>query len=118
MDIQTEEELKKAYSLIEEGKTSEAKRILAEALEYNFDSEELNFAHWCCSYWNDFIRRLPRLELYEQGESLVSRWKTFRIDIDRQKKLFRALFTQSRKEFFRWLSMHTSRFWRTRTRLS
>ncbi len=88
MDIQTEEELKKAYSLIEEGKTSEAKRILAEALEYNFDSEELNFAHWCCSYWNDFIRRLPRLELYEQGESLVSRWKTFRIDIDRQKKTF------------------------------
>lgn len=88
MNIQTEEELDKAYSLIEKGKTSEAKQILAEALEYNFDSEELKFALWCCSYWDDFIRRLPRLELYEQGESLINRWKAFKIDIDRQKKIF------------------------------
>lgn len=88
MNIQTEEELDKAYSLIEEGKTSEAKQILAEALEYNFDSEELKFALWCCSYWNDFIRRLPGLEKYEQGESLINRWKTFKIDVDRQKMIF------------------------------
>lgn len=88
MNIQTEEELDKAYSLIEKGKTSEAKQILAEALEYNFDSEELDFAHWCCSYWDDFIRRLPGLDQYEQGESLINRWKAFKIDIDRRKKIF------------------------------
>lgn len=100
MDIQTEQELSKAYSLIEDGNTSQAKQILAEALEYNFDSEELNFAHWCCSYWDDFIRRLPRLEPYEQGESLVSRWKAFRIDIDRQKKRFQKAVRAVQKGVF------------------
>lgn len=100
MNIQTEDELKNAYSLIEEGKISEAKRILADALEYNFDSEELNSAHWCCSYWDDFIKKLSRFESYEQGESLVNRWKTFKIDIDRQKKYFQRTIYAFQKGVF------------------
>lgn len=100
MDVKTEEELKKAYSLVEEGKISEAKQILAEALEYNFDSKELNFAHWCCSYWDDFTRRLPRFEPYEQGESLIERWKAFKIDLERQKTIFqRAVYAVQKGVF-------------------
>lgn len=100
MDIQTEQELEKAYSLIGEGKTSEAKQVLAEALGYNFDSDELNFAHWCCSYWDVIIRRLPQMENYEQGESLLSRWKTFRADTGKQKKTFQKAVRAVQKGVF------------------
>ncbi|MBQ0050506.1 MAG: tetratricopeptide repeat protein [Treponema sp.] len=92
MAIQPEEELKKAYLMLEEGKTSQAMHflteILSEAMVYDYDGTEINFALWCCSYWDDFIKSLGRMDHYEQGESLIARWKAFRIDYDRQKKSF------------------------------
>lgn len=100
MDIQTEQELQKAYRLITEGKINQAKQIFAEALEYNFDSEELNFAHWCCSYWDDFIQKLPKYEAYEQGASLIARWKTFHLDLERQNKSFQRPVTSLQKGIF------------------
>ncbi len=83
MSIQLDEEVKKACDLLEEGKTSEAKKILADAFEYNFDDPEVSFAHLCCCYWDDSIKNLPNLSSYEQGESLITRWKSFRTDFDR-----------------------------------
>lgn len=100
MDIQTEQELETAYSLIDKGKISEAKRILAEALGFNFDNDELNFALWCCSYWDSFIKRLPQLDFYEQGESLLSRWKAFKNDLDRQKNIFQKTVYAIQKGIF------------------
>ena len=85
MGFTSDEELKNVYALIEEGKLSQGRELLSKMLQYHFDNSEINFAHWCCSYWVDFINRLQRLEPYEQGEGLIVRWKSFRQDYESQK---------------------------------
>ncbi|MBQ4378633.1 MAG: hypothetical protein II821_05490 [Treponema sp.] len=85
MGVSDAEDLTKAYKLLEEGNPSEARKILASVLEYNFDNPEISFAHWCCSYWIDFIRKLPSLEPYEQGDGLIARWKSFKPDYEAHK---------------------------------
>lgn len=100
MGIQSDNELAKAYSLLEEGKPYQARQILDSALEYNFDNSELIFARWCCSYWADFIQNLPVLEPYEQGDSLIARWKTFRVDYERQKEVFQKTLYAIQKGIF------------------
>lgn len=101
MGINSEEELNKAYALLEEGKIAQARDILAQAIGYNFDNSEINFAHWCCSYWVDFIRNLPRLEAYEQGDGLIARWKTFRQDYEQQKNFQQKTIYAIQKGIFR-----------------
>ncbi len=83
MSIQLDEALKKACELLENGKPSEAKKILADSFEYNFDNQEVSFAHNCCCYWDGSIKNLPSLSSYEQGESLITKWKAFRTDFER-----------------------------------
>ena len=84
MGIKSDEELTKAYKLLEEGNLAQAQAILAQAIGYNFDNSEINFAHWCCSYWVDFVRSLPHLESYEQGDGLIARWKSFKQDYEKK----------------------------------
>ena len=85
MGEMSDEVLKKSYQLLEESKIMEAKGVLASALGYDFHNPEIKFAHWCCSYWMDFIQNLfPRLDPYEQGEGLVARWKSFKQDCEQQ----------------------------------
>lgn len=83
MSIQSEEELNKAYLLLEEGKTSEAKQTLENAFEYSLENQEFSFAHTCCCYWESSIQNLQYLSRHEQGESLISKWKSFRMDYER-----------------------------------
>ena len=87
MGINGDEELTKAYQLLEQGKPAQARELLAQAIEYNFGNSQINFAHWCCSYWVDFINRLSRMDAYEQGEGLIARWKSFKQDSELQKGL-------------------------------
>ncbi len=84
MGIKTDEELTKAYKFLSEGNLAQAREVLAQAIGYNFDNSEINFAHWCCSYWVDFIQGLPRMEAYEQGDGLIARWKSFRQDSEQK----------------------------------
>ncbi len=84
MGIKTDEELTKAYKFLSEGNLAQARDVLAQAIGYNFDNSEINFAHWCCSYWVDFIQGLPRMEAYEQGDGLIARWKSFRQDSEQK----------------------------------
>lgn len=85
MGTASDEELAKAYKLLEEGKAAQAQEILARALEYDFGNSEIAFAHWCCSYWVDFLRNLPRIKSYEQGDGLIVRWKSFKPDYEQHK---------------------------------
>ena len=85
MGITSDEELTKAYKLLEEGNPAEARDILTHALEYDFDNSEISFAHWCCSYWVDFIRNLPGIKSYERGDGLIVRWKSFKPDYEHHK---------------------------------
>lgn len=84
MGSKAEEELTKAYKFLSEGNLSQAKEVVTQAFTYNFDSPELKFTHWCCSYWVDFVQNLPRMESYEQGDGLIARWKSFRQDYEKQ----------------------------------
>ncbi len=85
MGIETDEELTKAYKFLEAGSIDQAREILAQAIGYNFDNSEINFAHWCCSYWAGFVQGLPKMDFYEQGDGLIARWKTFKPDYEARK---------------------------------
>ncbi|MGI5058039.1 hypothetical protein [Treponema pectinovorum] len=94
MSNQSEEGLKKAYSLLEEGKAEDAKSILASTLEFNLENAEIDFAIWTCSYWIDFIRKSENLEPYERGENLILQWKSFEEALNRKKKIYaRTIFS-------------------------
>ncbi len=84
MGVKIDEELTKAYKLLEEGNVAQAQELLAGAFGYDFDDPEITFAHWCCSYWGDFTRALPRMEAYEQGDGLIARWKSFKQDYEKK----------------------------------
>lgn len=100
MGIADDEELGKVYRLIEEGMPAQAREILSQMLEYNFANSEVNFAHWCCSYWIDFISRLPKMDCYEQGEALIARWKSFRQDYELQKNFSQKVLYAMQKGIF------------------
>ena len=84
MGSKAEEELTKAYKFLSEGNLAQAREVVMQAFGDNFDSPELKFTHWCCSYWFDFVQNLPRMEAYEQGDGLIARWKSFRQDYEKQ----------------------------------
>lgn len=84
MGIKTDDELAKAYKFLEEGDIVHAREVLAQAIAYNFDNTEINFAHWCCSYWYGFIQNLVRMDAYEQGDGLIARWKSFKPDYEQK----------------------------------
>lgn len=100
MSVTNDKELSEVYRLIEEGKPSPARERLAKMLEYDFANAEIKFAHWCCSYWVDFIRRLPGMEAYEQGEGLIARWKSFRQDYELQKDFCQKVIYSMQKGIF------------------
>ena len=90
MGTNIEKELTKAYRILEEGKIAEARDVLSNAYDYTIagpedsskTNSEITFAHWCCSYWADFVQNLPRLDAYEQGDGLMARWKAFKCDYE------------------------------------
>lgn len=100
MNIQTNEEVKKLYQLIEEGKISQAKENLVNLFEYDIGNEELKFAHWCCSYWEKTVNAVSRRGAYEQGETLVNFWKNFSTDLEDQKNISRKVLFALQKGIF------------------
>lgn len=88
----SEEELKKAYKSLESGDAQEAKRILAEALVLDLENKEINFAHWCCSFWADYVTKVSQIqasnvsEARSKGDALVSRWESFKTLLEREER--------------------------------
>lgn len=94
MSNQSEEGLKQAYGMLEKGNPAEAKKILADILEFNLDNSEIDFAIWVCSYWIDCIKSLSSMSSYEQGEKLLFQWKAFEDALSKKKEVYqRAVFS-------------------------
>lgn len=85
MNIQSEDDLKKAYKLIETCSTDKAAKILNEALRNELGEQNLVFAIQCCGFWQKIFETLPQLEYFEQGETLITQWKQFATIIEREK---------------------------------
>jgi tetratricopeptide (TPR) repeat protein len=89
MSNQSEEGLKQAHEMLEKGRPDEAKRILANILEFNLGNSEIDFTIWSCSFWIDFLKQLSHLDSYEQGESLFFHWKSFEEALCKKKEIYR-----------------------------
>ena len=88
METQSASILMSAYALIEEWNLMEAKAMLEAALPDDLDNHDLSFAASCCSFWRDTIERLPELDSFEQGESLINHWRHFKIRVKREEDRF------------------------------
>ena len=84
METQSASTLMSAYALIGEGNLREAQAMLEDALAKDLDNHDLVFAASCCSFWKDTVERLPDLDSFEQGESLINHWKRFKQRVERE----------------------------------
>jgi len=82
----SEEELKKAYNLLEKGDAMNAKQILADALEYDLENKEINFAHWCCAFWAEYIDKISLTDASVRGDGLINRWISFKTLLEREER--------------------------------
>ncbi|MBQ2314894.1 MAG: hypothetical protein II187_08305 [Treponema sp.] len=100
MSIRSESALAKAYGLIEAGGISQAEALLEEVLPSDLDNNALIFVISCCTYWTETFDRLPKLEPFEQGESLVNQWKGFKVFLSRQEQTVEQAVYAFRKGVF------------------
>ncbi|MBP5463945.1 MAG: hypothetical protein J6Y13_02070 [Treponema sp.] len=84
METQSASILMSAYALIGESNLREAQAMLEDALAKDLDNHDLVFAASCCSFWEDTIERLPDLDSFEQGESLINHWRRFKLRVERE----------------------------------
>ncbi|HBG65429.1 MAG TPA: hypothetical protein DDW78_03050 [Treponema sp.] len=84
MSIRSESALAKAYGLIEAGSIRQAEELLEEVFPYDLENDALNVVISYCMHWMETFDRLPQLEPFEQGESLVNQWKGFKIFLNRK----------------------------------
>jgi tetratricopeptide (TPR) repeat protein len=100
METQSASTLTSAYALIGEGNLREAQAMLEEALTGDLDNHDLVFAASCCSFWRDTIERLPELDSFEQGESLINHWRRFKLRVEREESpLEQTVYTFRKKVF-------------------
>lgn len=84
MDIQADEDLSEAYSILAKGEFENAKtilsRIFSEHLQGkspNLQGQEIRFAIWCCSFWSTPSTNFLQQEKIEGGDSIFNQWKLF-----------------------------------------
>lgn len=100
METRSASTLMSAYALIGEGNLREAKTMLEDALTDDLDNHDLVFAASCCSFWNDTIERLPSLDSFEQGESLINHWRRFKLRLEREESPLEQTVYAFRKKVF------------------
>ena len=108
MDIQTDEDLSEAYSILEKGDVEGAKTILGRIFEAqlqgrkkNLQAQEIRFAIWCCSFWKNPLNSFPGKENIERGDSIFNQWKLFLDSKDaREGKVFTKAFFAVQKGVF------------------
>lgn len=81
-----EEELKKAYELLEIGDVLTAKQVLADVLEYDLENKEIHFAHWCSSFWGEYISKITSTNAENIVDGLISKWKSFCSLLEREEE--------------------------------
>ena len=79
-----EECIHKAYEFLKEGEAAAAMGLLREALETDFEHEEVLYALKCLNWWLEKIKRLDDFhDPYERGGYILSQWKSYYDFLDR-----------------------------------
>lgn len=101
MKSNTEEELKEALSLLEKGDPNGASEILTLLYMKDLESKELHYTNRCCTFWIDANKRLAEsTDPFEQGEQLLSEWKTCKTFIGQQDNVYEPALYSTQKGFF------------------
>lgn len=83
MKTLSENDISIAYRLIENADFSLAREGLRELMGFDFSNKEVRFALWCCAFWEGRIKSLEALDYFEKAESLISGWKDFVLEVQR-----------------------------------
>ena len=84
MNGKTEELIHKAYESLKDGDADSAMRFLKDALEIDFEHEEVLYALKCLNWWFEKIKRLDDFHgPYEQGGYILSQWESYYGFLDR-----------------------------------
>lgn len=111
MKFQMEEEIKEALSLLENKDPIEARRVICTLFEHDLESKELYFTNRCCTFWIDVNKRLEELtDPFEQGERLLSEWKSFQTFTNTGIKYEPALYAMQKGYFSKALDYFTPLF--------
>ena len=73
-----EERIHRAYESLKRGEASAALGYLREALEIDFEHQEVLYALKCLNWWLEKIKRLDDFpDPYEKGGYILSQWKSY-----------------------------------------
>jgi tetratricopeptide (TPR) repeat protein len=93
--------LQKAYESLKASDAPSAVAALEEALRLDFEHPEVVYALKCVNWWLERVKRLGEIQgCYDQGEYLLSQWKSFYGFLDRIGYLYdRCLYAVRRYVF-------------------
>ena len=78
MNEKTEELIHKAYEELKDGAAESAMGFLKNALELDFEHEEVIYALKCLNWWFEKIKRVDELcDPYERGGYILSQWESY-----------------------------------------
>jgi tetratricopeptide (TPR) repeat protein len=81
--------LKKAYDKLKASDAMAAFRLLEEALDIDFENEEIKYALKCVSWWLDQDRRFAGIEdPYEKGGFIISQLKPYHVFLEQFDNVF------------------------------
>ena len=84
MTEKTQELIQKAYGSLKDGDANSAMRFLKDALELDFEHEEVIYALKCLNWWLEKIKRLDDFcDPYERGVYILSQWESYYSFLDR-----------------------------------
>lgn len=111
MNFQLEEDIKEALSLLEAGDPLEAQNVIEVLFEHDLESTELSFANRCCTFWIDAKKRIGNIsDPFEQGEKLLTEWKSYQNFLGNGTKYQPALLAMQQGYFSKALEYFTPLF--------
>ncbi|MCQ2589820.1 MAG: tetratricopeptide repeat protein [Treponema sp.] len=111
MKFQMEEEIKEALSLLADGDPVEARHVIGILFEHDLESKELTYTNRCCTFWIDATKRLAELtDTFEQGERLLTEWKSFQPNLNSGTIYEPALYAMQKGYFSKALEYFTPLF--------
>jgi len=79
-----DELVRRTYETLKAGDAATALDFLRKALEIDFEHQEVLYALKCLNWWLEKLKRLDDFhDPYEQGEYILSQWKSYYVFLDR-----------------------------------
>jgi tetratricopeptide (TPR) repeat protein len=81
--------LKKAYDFLKDSNAQEACLLLEQALDVDFENEEVKHALKCVHWWLEHTRRIDYLkDPYEKGEFIISLFKQYNVFLSQFDRIY------------------------------